>query len=362
MTGDRRARAFGMAATAAAVAILMSLAPGGCSRADLQVIARGPDGGAGSGGGDGSGGASGGRGGTGARGGAGGRGGLGGRGGAGGKGGASGAGGDTPVTCPTPALAAGDRTVSVQVGTTTRSYVLHVPTAYAGTSPVPLVLDFHAVMGSGTRERSSSVYLPVTDPEGIITAFPNGLSGPAGTAWNIGPCCVENADDVGFAVALVAQVATTACIDLDRVYAVGVSMGGGMAYSLACDAADVFAAVAPSAFDLIQETVGQCRPARPITVIAFRGTADPLVPYAGGASSVIPGMPVTFLGARATFQKWADLDGCQGAPSAEDANGCSTYGTTCTGGVEVVLCTKAGGGIEQGNPAVAWPALSRHRR
>ena len=251
--------------------------------------------------------------------------------------------------------------MTVQVGTATRSYVLHVPTAYTGTSPVPLVLDFHALMGTGARERSSSVYLPVTDPEGVVTAFPNGLAGPAGTAWNMGHCCVADADDVGFAVALVSQVATMACIDLDRVYAIGISMGGGMAYTLACRAADVFAAVAPSAFDLEQEDLPDCKPARPITVISFRGTNDPLVPYNGGASSVVPMMPLTFLGARATFLKWAQLDSCQGAPSAEDANGCSTY-SSCADGVEVVLCTKTGGGIEQGDPGVAWPALSRYRR
>jgi len=264
------------------------------------------------------------------------------------------------VTCPTPALGAGDRTFNVQVGGTSRSYVLHVPAAYTGASPVPLVLDFHALMGSGKGERMSSVYLATTDPEGVVTAFPNGVGGPAGTGWNIGPCCVD-ADDVGFAVALVAQVATTACIDLDRVYAVGVSMGGGMAHYLACRAADVFAAVAPSAFDLVEENLDECHPARPITVISFRGTADPLVPYAGGPSSVVPGMPVTFLGARGTFQKWAELDVCPGAPSAEDANGCSTY-ANCAGGAEVILCTKMGGGIEQGNPAVSWPVLTRHHR
>ena len=103
-----------------------------------------------------------------------------------------------------------------------------------------------------------------------------------------------------------AQVSTMACIDPKRVYAVGFSMGGGMAHYLACHAADVFAAVAPSAFDLLQENVGDCRPARPITVISFRGSADNLVPYDGGPSAVVPGMPVTFLGAQATFQKWAE--------------------------------------------------------
>ena len=132
-----------------------------------------------------------------------------------------------------------------------------------------------------------------------------------------------------------------------------------MAHYLACHAADVFAAVAPSSFDLLQENVGDCLPPRPITVISFRGTADNLVPYAGGPSAVVPGMPVTFLGAQGTFQKWAEIDQCTGAPSAPDGNGCSTY-ANCQGGVEVVLCTKQGGGQDAGNASIAWPVLKRH--
>jgi polyhydroxybutyrate depolymerase len=170
---------------------------------------------------------------------------------------------------------------------------------------------------------------------------------------------VANVDDVAFAKALVAQVRTSACIDPKRVYAVGLATGGGMAYYLACNAAEVFAAVAPAAFDLLEENVGDCKPSRPVTVISFRGTADPLVPYAGGASSVVPGMPVTFLGAQATFQKWAEIDQCTDSASAADSNGCSTY-SACQGGVEVVLCTKQGGGLEAGNASVAWPVLRRH--
>ena len=81
------------------------------------------------------------------------------------------------------------------------------------------------------------------------------------------------------------QVSTTACIDPKRVYAIGFSMGGGMAHYLACHAADVFAAVAPSSFDLLEENVGDCQPPRPITVISFRGSADTLVPYEGGPSA-----------------------------------------------------------------------------
>jgi polyhydroxybutyrate depolymerase len=190
-------------------------------------------------------------------------------------------------------------------------------------------------------------------------AFPDGLVGPAGTAWNVGPCCVAGVDDVAFARALVARVEQTVCLDRSRVYAVGVLTGGGMAHYLGCHAADVFAGVAPAAFDLLEENVSDCNPARPISVVSFRGTADTRVPYAGGASSLVPGMPVTFLGARATFEKWAEIDGCSGPPSIADGNGCSGY-AGCGGGADVVLCTQQGGHEAPGDPSVAWPVLKRH--
>ncbi len=264
-----------------------------------------------------------------------------------------------PVTCPSPALPPGDTSETIRVGSLNRSYVLHIPPTYDGSNPVPLIVDFHLVGDSGSSERSSSPYPAETDPEGVVMAFPNGMKGPAGTGWNIGPCCVANVDDVAFAKALVAQVQTTACIDPHRVYAVGIGTGGGMAYYLACHAADVFAAVAPAAWDLLAENVGDCNPPRPIAVISFRGTADAVVPYAGGASSVVPGMPVTFLGAQATFEKWATIDRCTGSPSAEDSNGCSSY-SSCQDGVEVVLCTKPDGHQDPGDASVAWPVLKRH--
>ncbi|WP_199789732.1 alpha/beta hydrolase family esterase [Sorangium cellulosum] len=276
-----------------------------------------------------------------------------------GAGGSGTGGGDVSITCPSPALRAGDTNVTVAVGSSSRSYVLHVPAAYDGTRPVPLVVDFHPLGGSGPSERSGSPYPAQTDPEGVIMAFPSGQSGPSGGAWNVGPCCVADTDDVAFARAMVAQIQETACIDPKRIYAVGFSMGGGMSHYLACHAADVFAAVAPAAFDLLEENVDGCNPSRPISVISFRSTSDPVVPYAGGYSSVVRGMPITFLGAKSTFETWAEINGCTGSPSAEDGQGCSTY-STCQDGVEVSLCTKQGGSHEPGNASVGWPALKRH--
>jgi polyhydroxybutyrate depolymerase len=269
-------------------------------------------------------------------------------------------GGPPPITCPAPALQPGDSTATIQVGTVTRSYLLHVPAAYDGSKPVPLLVDFHVLNGSGMQQRGASPFPDVTDPDGAVMAFPTGLAGPSGgSAWDVGPCCVANVDDVAFAKALVADVARTACIDPKRVYATGFSMGGGMAHYVACHAADVFAAVAPIAFDLLQENVADCHPSRPITVISFRGNSDPLVPYDGGPSAVVPNMPVTFLGAQATFMKWSELDQCPGTPSAQDSNGCSSY-ANCQGGAEVMLCMRQMTGEEQSDATTAWPVLKRH--
>jgi len=266
--------------------------------------------------------------------------------------------GGPAVVCPASSLAAGNSNRTVTVGTTKRTYVLHVPTAYSSGKPAPLVLDFHGLGGSGENEMTSSPYKAVTDPDGVISAYPDGLAGPSGTAWNLGPCCEPGVDDVAFAKALVQDVEQVTCIDPKRVYAVGFSIGGGMTHYIGCHAADVFAAISPAAADLLKENEDGCTPTRPITEITFRGTADPNVPYDGGAMTS-SGMTLTSLGAVATFNKWASIDQCTGSPSAEDSSGCSTY-SSCGAGVQVTLCTKQGGGHEPGNAAVSWPVLKKY--
>ena len=190
-------------------------------------------------------------------------------------------GGGGNVTCPATKLAAGDTKKTVSVGGKDRTYTLHVPSAYKGDAAVPFIIDFHGIGGNGSGERTSSSYPKTVDAEGVVMAFPDGASGPGGNAWNVGPCCVDNVDDVAFAKAMVTDVEKVACVDPKRVYAVGFSMGGGMSHYIACHGADVFAAVAPAAFDLLEENVGTCKPPRPITVFFFRGTSRPYRPLRG---------------------------------------------------------------------------------
>jgi polyhydroxybutyrate depolymerase len=280
--------------------------------------------------------------------------------------GTTGTGGSGPVTCPSTILKSGDTTLTVQVPATTtgptpgpamsRTYILHVPTAYKGTSPVPLVVDYHPLGGSGSQEESGSPFKAQTDPEGVVTAYPNGKSGPSGGAWNVVGCCVANTDDVAFSRALVAQVETMACIDPKRVYAVGFSMGGGMSEFLACVANDLFAATAPQSFDLLTGNETFCA-GRPISVISFRSTNDTLVNYTGGNSAVVSGMAINFLGAVGTFNFWGKFDGCTDTPSAADSHNCQYY-KSCKGGVQVGLCTM-NSGHAYGDATVGWPFIKQ---
>jgi polyhydroxybutyrate depolymerase len=272
--------------------------------------------------------------------------------------GASGtAGAPVMVTCPTTALDPGDSNGSIMVSGMARDYILHVPDGYTGMTPVPLLVDLHPLLTDAQYQRTSSGYAALADREGFVVVYPDGID----NAWNIGPCCTRSrdVDDLGFVRALVDEIKRQACIDPKRVYAAGFSMGGGMSHFLGCKAADVFAAVAPAAFDLIEEYT--CEPSRPITVIAFRGTADFIVPYSGGESvppTPYPLSPIHFLGAMGTFEKWAMINQCQGSPMST-GNGCQTY-SQCQAGVEVTLCTTTGGGHSTGNPDIGWAMLEKH--
>lgn len=260
------------------------------------------------------------------------------------------------VDCAGKTAKAGDQTVKLTVKGSSgqREFIMHVPSAYKGDKAVPLVIDYHPIGGSGSGQMGSTTYKKLTDPEGVISLYPQGTTKTMGPGWNVGPCC-SNDDDLEFTREMIKYVKEKACIDPQRIYATGFSMGGGMSNHVACMMSDVFAAVAPAAMDLNKTNSAQCTKARPISVINFRGTADNVCRYQGGDSGFNDGL--NFLGAEGTFKYWAEADGCTGSPTT-NKDGCQEY-SNCKDGVKVVLCTKQGGGHEQGNGSIGWPFLKQ---
>jgi len=250
-----------------------------------------------------------------------------------------------------------------------RSYILHVPPKYDGKTRLPLVVDMHGKGGTGAGQMSGSGWLAKADAVGIVMIYPDGLY----NSWNCGPagcpilmCCCEpaqdhNIDDAAFIRAAVAKTAQDGCIDLKRVYASGLSNGGIMSQWLACDAADMMAAVAPAS----GPNMIDCKPSRPITVVDYRGKQDNLVPYNGGVT-VDGGHD--WPSAMADFDKWRTLDQCTDAPVPMPTHPLCQISSKCAGSAEVILCSpNAGHVIYSGAaaemvavPDVAWEVFMRH--
>ena len=239
-----------------------------------------------------------------------------------------------------------------------RRYVVYVPSALDKAQPAPLVLDFHGNTSSAAAEQSGSGWQQKADKEQFVVVFPDGT----GNAWNVGNCCgqalTDKVDDVGFARALVKEVSAAACIDPKRVYATGISNGAGLAHRLACEAADVFAAIAAASADLVTDP---CTPARPISELSVRGESDTLVAYAGGNTGSTGWYSP---GAKGTLELWKKIDGCTG-PVQKSLQYCETY-TGCMAGVEVTLCSLPGVGhilydnpLDFDVPNIAWEMFKR---
>ena len=111
-------------------------------------------------------------------------------------------------------------------------------------------------------------------------------------------------DDSGYLWDLVDEIKRQLTIDDRRVYAVGHSNGGFMSYRLACDHADVFAAIASLAGGTYKDE-NLCGPSEPVHVLQIHGTADGTIRYDGGN---IGG--VAYPGARESVQTWTQYDLC----------------------------------------------------
>src|SRR5512139_377163 len=226
-----------------------------------------------------------------------------------------------------------------------REYMVHVPAGYTGDHEVPVVVILHGMFQDAAKFAfKGSEFEAKSDDQGFIAVFPNGQS----NSWNAGTCCpvasTYNYDDVGFLRGLVRELEDEhgLCVDRERVYATGFSNGGYMAYRLACQASDIFAAVAVVAGALLYDE-DRClsQLTRPIPMLHLHGTGDWLQPYdvssTGGAT------------AEASIASWASWNGCDATtvpaidPVSQLDTTCVTY-PNCDEGAETTFCTVEGGG------------------
>lgn len=234
-----------------------------------------------------------------------------------------------------------------------RDYLLYVPKSYDPARPAPLVLSLHGAGGWPVLQKETSGWNRLAERHGFLVAYPSGRRGRGPRVWRVnrGEGLLE---DVRFLADLLDELEEVYNVDPARVYANGISNGGGMTFALSCTLSGRFAAVGMVA---AAQTLpwSWCPDPRPVPMIAFHGTADPIVPYEGGTSWI---GPVSFPPVPEWTASWARRNRC--GPGSVDSTVASDVTrreySGCAGGADVVLFTIHGGGHTWpgGKPFPEW--------
>ncbi len=235
-----------------------------------------------------------------------------------------------------------------------RQYLLHVPASYDPGKPTPLIVSIHGFAEWPAHQAQISRWNDLADELGIIVVYPSGTNFPL--RWRTMGLASTPGDpdlDVQFIADLIDKIETEYNIDPARIYANGLSNGGGMSYLLACKMADRIAAIG-SVAGAYNYPLDQCSPSRLVPLIAFHGDADPIVPYLGGPSH---SFDIPFPSVPDWMQGWADRNQCQTTTAIpQDGEISGVVWSDCSQNADVTFYTIAGGGHAWpgGDPIPAW--------
>ena len=222
-----------------------------------------------------------------------------------------------------------------------REYLLHVPRTYEASRPTALVLSLHGAAIWPAVQRDVSGWNALADEQGFLVVYPSGMTTAGPRIWHMFPG-QRMQEDVRFIADLIDDLSSRYSIDPSRVYANGLSNGGGMSFVLSCTMRDRIAAVGMVGAALLTP-FEWCPDRRAVPMIAFHGTADTAAPYEGGPSWV---SSAPFQDVETFTAKWAARNQCAAAPEesrvAPDVVRRSY--TACADDASVVLYTVEGGG------------------
>jgi polyhydroxybutyrate depolymerase len=221
----------------------------------------------------------------------------------------------------TAAVAVAGQRQDVTVDGVDRWYLLTTPTTRPGAGPLPLVVDVHGLGEGASIEADTTQFGAKAQADGFIAVFPEGTGSPV--SWDIEPSTAAHPNhDLDFMRAMLTSLEAERCVDESRVYATGLSDGALFTSLLACTMAGRFAAFAPVAGVALSTP---CDPGRRVPIIAFHGTADPILYFNGGVNTTLlknlfsgKPLPTTPLppvnlngkGYPANVKAWAAKDGC----------------------------------------------------
>jgi polyhydroxybutyrate depolymerase len=260
----------------------------------------------------------------------------------------------------------------IDAGGFERTYTVFVPDRLQKErGPFPVVIVLHGAIGTGNSIRSQMRMDPVAVREGFVTVYPDGL----GFGWNDGrgDSAREHgrygaADDAAFLRKVVDTLIRDGIASRSQVFLTGVSNGGMMSLRMGCEAADLFAGIAPIIANLPADIAAQCKPSRPLPLLLINGMDDPLVPWSGGGVG-FRGRRGQVISTAATIDFWRQVNGCSterndlALTPAAAGNGTGVEATVfkhCRSGAPVALAGIKGGGHripgreDRAHPVIDW--------
>jgi len=179
-------------------------------------------------------------------------------------------------------------------------YTLYVPSGLPD-GPVPLLIGLHG-LGNSAANMEPKELRQLADEKELILAFPSG----ARSWW-----ATEASVDVKLVRDVVADIRADRCVDGRRIWGMGVSNGAFMVQRLACDAADLFAAVAAWAATPVDGTYPFGGPCRANEDRALGFETAPIAFWQGTADET-----VAFETGRRAMQLWVDRYRCDTVPTS----------------------------------------------
>ena len=220
------------------------------------------------------------------------------------------------------------KTINISFDGYDRSFIIYLPLGYNNAGKMPLLFVIHG--GSGTPEGMIRLadFRPIANKEKVVLVYPAGHQ----KNWNDGRPTTPNQmgiNDVGFFNRMCDYMIANHSVDANSIYATGISNGGFMASRLGCELSNRIAAIAVVAATMESTSVSpNCNPNRPVPAIYIHGTADQLVPFAGGVMTAGGTAGGTILSHFQAIDRWVGLNRCNNNPVVSDLPDIANDGTT----------------------------------
>ena len=196
--------------------------------------------------------------------------------------------------------------------------VFHYNTPAVDSKGFSLVFVLHGSGGNGLQmmQRVKS-YDSISDQENMVAVFPSGYKNFWNECRKIAPSAanIEQINEEAFFTGMIEYFSKKLKIDKKKVFAIGTSGGGHMAYKLALTIPDRFRSITAIIANLPAEENLDCpQSKKPINVMIVNGTVDKTNPYIGGEVNLSSGNFGKVRSTDETFQYWAKLAGYKDNP------------------------------------------------